>query len=116
MFQELGICEDDAELIVQLVEQCAEIRVRHLRASTQRHVSPRVFLSDFGLSQFGAPPQRIGKDPDGTAGSPHVLDFPAGHPVVDGASADADEFTCTRNGDCLSLDRIHIRLKLSAGV
>lgn len=110
MLKQFSVREDDPELIVQLMEQGVQIGVWHLCASTELGVGPR-----FGGRQFGPTPQRVGKYSHGATGGPDVLDLPARHPVIDGAATHADKFTCTRNGDCLTLDGIHIRLKLSAG-
>lgn len=110
VLEQLGIREDHAELIVQLMEQGVQIGVWHLCASAQVAVGPRL-----DWRQLGSSPQGVGKDSDGATGGPDVLDLSARHPVVDGSATHADKFTCTRNGDCLTLDGIHIRLKLSAG-
>ncbi len=124
MLEQLCVREDDTELIVQLVKKDAEFRVgpalsgvegpalsgveRHLRAPAQ-FIDPRV--AGLGL---GSTPQRVGKDSHGATGGSNVLDFAARHPVVDGSPADADKFARPRNGNCLTLDAVHVRLKLSA--
>lgn len=109
LFQQLGVSENDAQLVVQLMEQLAEFWLRHLRAPAQRFFDPGV-----GRRRFGPSPQRVGKDPHGATGGPDVMDLSAGHPVVDGAAAHADQFTCAGDGNCLTLDGVHIRLELSA--
>ena len=55
----------------------------------------------------GLAPQRVGEDPDGSAGGADVLHLAAGNPVVDGAAADADELAGARNRDGLAVQHHH---------
>src|SRR5262249_43603674 len=46
--------------------------------------------------------QRVDEDADGTAGGAHVLDLPAGEPIVNCAAADPDQLTRLHDGDGFS--------------
>src|SRR4029077_8613123 len=92
--------EDDAELIVQLVEKCGQVdggwrglRVLHDQSSP---LGQRLFPVRLRLPSAA---RRVGEDSDRSTGGSDVLDFAAGDPVVDGAAADADEFSGARDRD-----------------
>ncbi len=113
MLKQLGVREDDTELVVQLMEQRTQIVVGHvLRASAHRIVGPRGGCSR--RRRFRPTPQRVREDAHRAARRADVLHFAGGDPVVDRATAHTDQFTGFRNGDGLALGRIHIRWRLSA--
>ena len=98
-FEQLGVGEDDAELVVQAVEQNAESLERRRPRAEPRGSSgaqaPSIMPSFCSAWQsavrLGLAPERVREDADRAAGGPDVLDLAAGDPVVDRAAADADQ-------------------------
>ena len=107
-FEQLGVREDDPELVVQAMEEETQFgrfvhrspRQELLDAERARRITPGSGLlpatppAPAGRSVlFGVAPQRVDEDPHRTAGGAHVFDLAAREPVVDRATADADELT-----------------------
>jgi len=101
------MCEHDAELVIQLVKQQAELLVRcdafHSRAircrvallgRMPRSGVRRVRTIAIRASWPGArvPPQRVGEDANRSARGADVFHFAGRDPVVDRTAADANRF------------------------
>jgi len=98
--QQLGVRQHDPELIIQAVEAPgapapAASRRRLGRPSTTARSRVRAgggpSVGFFGTRRGRSiAPQRVRKDPDGSAGGPDVLDLARGNPVVNRATADSN--------------------------
>ena len=117
--------EHNSQKIVEAMDQMSEIgRLLHVRPcivnpGTGRELRrvrlrPPAVAEGYGRTaelvlQFGRvgrclgrAPQRIRKDANRAARGADVFDFPAGHPVVDGAAAHADDFAGLHDRERLS--------------
>jgi hypothetical protein len=105
-FEQLGVREDDPELIVESMKEQAQFgRLVH-RSSRDQFLDAEPAGAHLGLvAAFCLPhrldgrtiavvrvaPERIDEDPHRTAGRANVLDLSARQPVVDRAPAHADQ-------------------------
>jgi len=109
LFEQLGVRETNAQLVVQPVEETRQLRVGRghvLMAGSRRRLRAvrQAFCPTCGLRRIRRiTPERVDEDADGAAGCPDVFNFSAGDPVVDRSTADTYEFTRTRNGNSLSV-------------
>ena len=120
-FQQLGVGEDDTELVVQAMKErlkllpCAIRRPQGRRSAARSSRvrtggGPDVGL--FGTGRWcGVAPQGVREDPDGSAGGPDVFDLTCGNPVVNRATADSDSLAGLHDREGLA---VHICSRASS--
>ena len=130
IFQQLCVGKNDPKLIVQLVEQPTEIRCARLGEPVSIAVNNRIWNvighADTQLevlrNRYRPPlltvrlavrltPQGVDKNSYRTTGSPNVLNFSAGNPIIDGPTTDPHQITGFHNRNCFSVDN-HLRCSL----
>lgn len=130
VLQQLRVGKNDPELIVQLMEQPTEVSCTRLgkplsvtvddrkwnvigHTDTQLEVLRSRYLPPLLTVRLAVrfTPQGVDKNPHRTTGSPNVLNFSAGNPVIDGPTTDPHQITGFHNRNCFSVDN-HLRRSL----
>ena len=123
-FKQLGIREDNAELVVQLMKQTPKIveilfhRKRYLPCvwNRERNIARQIGL-DLNVLRHGhlSPrtvtsvcirftPECVGENTDRTACGSNVFNFPTGNPVVDCPTTHTNQFASFHDRNCFSVN------------